>query len=682
MKKLPIHTLLLSFLALGACSDSDGPETPETPQESSTIDLSYMDTTVSPRDDFFKFANGNWVKENPVPSDESSWGSFNELRNRNNDILKQILESAAEADAEKGSTQQLIGDYFAAYMDIEGRDAAGTSPIKEHLDKIANAATKEDLVAVIADQHDFAINSFFNMGVDQDLGDNTQYIIYIGQGGIAMPTRDFYTEPGKEEIRQKYLEHVSKIFALSGIEMEAAKEKASTVLAIETRLAESSMGPTEMRNIEAMYNRMTFDEAKDKSPNFGWDNYLAARGIDTPESVVVTQPKFFMRFNDVLNTTSLEDLKTYLTWSLLDQMAGALTSDFDKQNFWFYSSVLRGVEEMKAPWERGLNHMQFSALGEAVGHAFVDETFSPESKAKVNEMVDNLTIAFEDRLDQLDWMSDSTKMMAREKLAAFGRKLGYPDKWTDYASLEISRESHAKNFLAGRAFDVKDNLSRIGDEIRKEEWGMPPHMINAYYDPLQNEIAFPAGILQPPFFDPNAEDAVNYGRMGMVIGHELTHGFDDQGAQFDKVGVFRNWWSAQDKEEFDKRTALLEAQFNEYIMLDTMHVNGKLTLGENIADLGGLTLAYYAYQNSLGEGGGKDREGYTWQQRYFIGFAQIWKINYKDEALQQQIETNTHAPGMLRVNGPLANMPEFFEAFGVQEGDSMRRPADKIAKIW
>jgi predicted metalloendopeptidase len=383
-----------------------------------------------------------------------------------------------------------------------------------------------------------------------------------------------------------------------------------------------------------------------------------------------------------LISTSEDELRTYLTWQLLDQVANALSSDFQMQNFSFYGSVMSGKKEMKPRWKRAIASLQGSALGEAVGHAFVDRAFSQESKDRVNVMVDNLMAAFAERLESADWLSESTIEAAKNKLANFTRKLGYPENWTDYSALDISRESYVQNYLNSRKFSVREELDKLGQPIDKTEWGMPPHMINAYYNPLYNEIVFPAGIMQPPFFDPEAEDAINYGRMGMIIGHEFSHGFDDQGSQFDATGLYSNWWTPEDFEEFGSRTSKLVTQFNGFEALPGLFVKGDLTLGENIADLAGLTLSYYAYQKSLE---GKERtvvHGFTNEQRYFIGFAQIWKINYTDEAMRQQVETNPHSPGMYRVIGPLQNMSEFFEAFDVQEGDYMRLPADQVTKLW
>jgi putative endopeptidase len=682
MRRAAYLFFLLATATLFTACGSDGGTTPTDNSEPHTVDLSFMDTTVSPRDDFFSFANGAWVANNEVPSTESAWGSFNELSERNNALLQEILNSAAENGGDKGSIDQLIGDYYYTLMDSTKRDADGVTPLQPELDKIASMTSKDELAPLVAEHHLQGIHPLFNMGIEQDLGDNTRTIAYIGQGGTGLPSKDFYEREDYAEIRAAYVEHITQIFILAGHEEADAKEEAGMCMKIETSLAAASMGPIEMRDISTQYNKRSVAEFKAMVPSFNWDIYFADMGVSDMDTLVVTQLAFFQNLEGLLNSTSDDELRTYLTWQLLDQVANALSSDFEKQNFSFYGTVMSGRKEMKPRWKRAISAMQGSALGEAVGHAFVDIAFSSESKDRVDVMVDNLMAVFAERLEEANWLSASTKEQAKNKLASFTRKLGYPENWTDYSAIEITRESYVQNYLSSRRFSVCKELNKLGQPIDKTEWGMPPHMINAYYNPLYNEIVFPAGIMQPPFFDPEAEDAINYGRMGMIIGHEFSHGFDDQGSQFDATGLYSNWWTPEDFEEFGKRTGKLVDQFNGFEALPGLFVKGDLTLGENIADLAGLTLSYYAYQKSLE---GKEREviqGYTNEQRYFIGFAQIWKINYTDEAMRQQVETNPHSPGMFRVIGPLQNMPEFWEAFDVQEGDYMRLPAEKITKLW
>lgn len=691
MKRIPLlfcSTAMLLFLSScggdepGGNSNNGDDSNGNAPTALKSIDLDYMDTTISPKEDFFQYANGNWVKDNPVPSTEASWGSFNELSDRNNDLLKEILETAASGEHEKGSIEQLIGDYYYSMMDSSKRDEDGVAPIKEDLDRIAALTSKDEIAAVNAHYASYGIGMFFNLGIEQDLGDINSTITYIGQGGMGLPSKDFYFKDEHAEIRSQYVEHIGKMLMLAGWEEAKAKAAAAACLEIETKLAEAAMDPVQLRQIQAQYNKTATDDFMAMTPSYKWNEHFEVINLTKLDTVVVTQPAFFSNLDGVLNSTSLGDLKSYMTWHLIDNLANALSSDFEKQNFAFYSTTLYGTKEMKPRWKRAISGMQFSALGEAVGHAFVDRAFTAESKERVDQMVTNLMAAFEERLTNIDWMGEETKAKAKEKLANFKRKLGYPDTWTDYSELDITRDSYLKNYMASKKFLVAEELDKLGKPIDKTEWGMPPHMINAYYNPLYNEIVFPAGIMQPPFFDPDAEDAINYGRMGAIIGHEFSHGFDDQGSQFDATGLYNNWWQPEDYQEFGARTSKLVEQFNEYEALPGLYVNGQLTLGENIADLAGLTLSYYAYQKSLE---GKERtevHGFTNEQRFFIGFAQIWKANYTEGKMKQQVATNPHSPPMFRVIGPLANMPEFFEAFDVQEGDKMRRPDDKMTKLW
>ncbi len=677
-----IKCLFFSLLIVGLASCGSGDAVNTTPEGLRTFDRSFMNTALDPAEDFFLYCNGSWVKNNPIPINQNSWSSFNELQDYNNSILKKILERASENGGEKGSVTQLIGDYYKTFIDIEKRDADGIAPIQEQLDKIEAVSNKADLVNVMADHHNYAINSFFSFNIEQDFKDNTKYAIFLCQGGIALPGREYYLDADKTELRKEYKVHVTQMFQLIGWDKATAQAGAAAILKIETALAKVSMGIEQLRKIKTQYNPMLMADAMQLYPSFNWNMYFEKRGVSMPETIIVTQPDFLRELENIMQNTSLEDLKAYYTWTLLDQSASSLTSTIDQQNFRFYWQIMRGIHSMRPHWERGLNYMHFSALGEALGHAYVDETFSAESKAKANIMVDNIIATFKERLDANEWMSDSTKVMAHIKLASFGRKLGYPDEWTDYSSLDINRESYYANYLAARAFDVRKRLDKLNGPINKNEWDMPSHTVNAYYNPLRNEIVFPAGILQPPFFDPEAEDALNYGRMGMVIGHELIHGFDDQGKQFDAVGELKNWWTQKDQVEFQERTEKLVNHCDNYLVLDTVHLRGELTLGENIADLGGLTLAYYAYLKSLEGKEKKIVNGYTPEQRYFICFAQLWKVNLTNEALIQQVKTNPHAPGMYRVNGPLSNMPEFFQAFNIPEDSPMRNSAENIADIW
>lgn len=647
-----------------------------------SVDWDGMDTTVSPKEDFYRFANGNWMKNNPVPESESRWGSFNEVKDRNNEIIKEILETAAATEgAEKASATQIVGDYYHCIMDKEKRAADGIAPIQPMLDKINNLKP-ENLELFLAEFHKKVGGTPFGFSIFEDLKDNQKYAVYLGQHGLGLPDKEYYfkTDEKSVETRAEYVKHVDRMFALAGME-GAYGEK---ILAIETNLAGDMMNSVEQRNIAALYNKMSYTDIKKNWSNFNWDKYFSAIGITGFTDIIVMQPKYMAKFNSALKTISLKDWKTYFTWELLNASASTLTPAMEKQNFDFYSAYMRGAKEMKEDWKTAIDAMT-SSVGDAMGKAFVEKAFSPEAKEKINNLVENLQIALGERLENLTWMSDSTKIQAKEKMASFTRKLGYPDTWKDISGLNIARNSYAENKMNVNIWQFEDMLSKYGKEVDKTEWGMPAHMVNAYYNPIQNEIVFPAGIMQPPFFDPNVEDAVNYARIGAVIGHEMIHGFDDQGAQFNGAGLFTNWWTDEDMAKFKEQTAILVDQYNQYKPIkgnEEVHVNGELTLGENIADFGGLTVAYAAFQKSLEGKEKKEINGYTPEQRFFIAFGQIWKGNARDEFLRTQVATDPHSPTEFRVNGTLSNMPEFFAAFNVEEGDPMRQPADKVASIW
>lgn len=650
-----------------------------------TVDFQDMDPSVDPTTDFFDFVNGNWIKKTEIPSTESSWGKFNILADNNNKVLRGILESAAKQKNEKGSVNQLIGDFYFTIMDSAKRDKDGIKPIQSELTAIDAIKDKKDLAKYVGHLHRFGIPAFYGLQVEQDLKDNSKMMLYVGQGGFSLPSNEYYTktDTASEAIKKAYRAHLKTMFGFLNMKPADAEKAAKHVYEIEAMIADSCITPLEERDIQASYNKRTWADFKKLAPSYNWDAYAAEVGLaPVPSEVIVTVPKAFRGFENILAKKSLPELKNYLKWQVFLSNGSRLSMAIEKQQFAFFGTTLRGAKTMKPLWKRAIGVIGNSAANEALGHAFVDKTFSPEAKKRVNEMVDNIFAAFSERLDTLEWMSPETRVKAKEKLKSFIRKLGYPDKWTDYSKLTLTRTSLVQNALACNEFDHLQNLAKLNAPIDKGEWQMPPHIVNAYYNPLWNEIVFPAGIMQPPFFDVTKEDAVNYARMGAVIGHELTHGFDDQGAQFDAAGNLVNWWSEEDLKNFQGRTQKLIDCFNSYEALPGVFVNGALTIGENIADLGGLKIAYYAYQKSLK---GKTREninGFTPEQRFFIAYGQIWCTKYTDKALKNQIYTNVHAPGKYRVLGPLSNMKEFFAAFNVKEGNKMRVPEDKMAKIW
>ncbi len=665
-----------ALLATG-CKDKTAEST-----ETATFNADFLDSTARPEDDFYQFANGLWLKNNPVPASESRWGSFNEVNERNNETLKTLLEEASKTSKDKGSVTQIVGDYFACIMDSTKRNADGIKPIQAELDRV-KGLTKENLADLVAHQHQFGMGSLFGFGVAEDLKDNTKYAIYISQVGLGLPDKTYYFNKDSASVamRTEYAKHVDKLFTLGGVGAEGVGAKE---LALETKFASASMDAVEQRNIEIQYNKYAYADFKKLCPNFNWDAYFAGIGVKQLDTIIVSQPAFLKNLNTMLASVSLDEWKMYFTNEVIADNASRLSDALEQEQFAFYQEYMRGAKEMKPRWKRAIGSYG-GTMGDVLGRAFVEKSFSDDAKKRVEEMVDNLQASLKERLKNLPWMSDSTKAKAMEKMASFTRKMAFPSKWKETNDLKISRSSYAENAMNASNFDFKLMVNKLGKPIDKTEWGMGAHIVNAYYNPVQNEICFPAGILQPPFFDPKAEDAVNYARMGAVIGHEMIHGFDDQGAQFDAKGLFQMWWTKDDFAKFSEKTNALVGQYNQYTPItgdSTVKVNGQLTLGENIADFGGLTVAYYAYQKSL-EGKKKENiKGYTPEQRFFISFAQIWKANSTDKALKTQVQTDPHSPAKFRVNGTLSNMPEFFKAFNIQEGAKMRQPQDKIVAIW
>ena len=645
------------------------------------IDVAAIDRAVQPGADFYRFANGTWLKENPIPASESRWGSFNIVAERNNLVLREILESVAnDKTATKGSAKDKVGTFYRLFLDEAKREKQGVSPAKADLDDINNLKNKNEIIPLIAKFHRKGIRSFFGFYIGQDLKNSTAYIPYISQGGLGLPDRDYYfkTDAKSQKIREEYVKHVDEIAKLFGL---GSAQFGQDILAFETSLAKPSMNRTERRNQEKQYNKRSYNQLVQAYPAIDFKTYFSEIKLSKFDSLIVSQPAFFEALNQLLATQSLESIKAYLNWNVMNTSAGYLNSALEKQNFYFYSTVLTGTTEQKPLWKRGIAAAN-SIVGELLGQLFVEKTFTPESKKRVNAMVDDIVAAFKVRINGLTWMSNETKEKALIKLASFNRKFGYPDKWKDYSKLEIKDDSYLANQYRASEFGFQDMINNLGKPIDRGRWGMLPQTVNAYYSPTLNEIVFPAAIMQPPFFDADADDAVNYGSIGAVIGHELTHGFDDQGAKYGADGNLKSWWTEEDKKLFEGKTKVLVNQFNNYYVSDSLHINGELTLGENIADLGGLTIAFEAYQMRLKKNPGEVINGFTPEQRFFIGFAQIWKNNVRPEALRQLILTDPHSPGEFRVLGTLSNMPQFYQAFGIKEGDKMYRKTEDRANIW
>jgi len=649
------------------------------------INLANFDTTVNPRNDFYHYVDGNWIKNNPVPASEGRWTAFNELDEKKLSNLKEILEAAAkDTTAKAGSNKQKIGDYYSTGMDSVKLQQDGITPLNEEFAAIAAIKNTNDLIKVIAHEHYIGIGPLFGYYVTQDQKISTQYISYLSQGGLGLPDRDYYLKEDEDskKLRAEYEKHLQNMFGLLTDKPEESAKESKTILNIETSLAKASMTRVQLRDPEIQYNKKTLAQVKELCPSVDWDTYLGSMNVSDIKEIIVTQPEFLKEVNNLLKKTSIDDWKIYLRWHLINGTAGKLSDSFVNEHFHFYGTVLNGVKELRPRWKRCLESTD-GAMGEALGQLYVEKYFSAESKKKVNEMVDNLIAAYKERLNTRDWMSAETKKQAVEKLDKIMKKLAYPDKWRDYSSLEIKKDSYVQNFLRANAFESKRVINKLNEPVDRTEWGMSPQTINAYYNPSLNEIVFPAGIMQPPFFDAEADDAVNYGAIGAVIGHEITHGFDDEGSQYDADGNLKNWWTAEDKAKFKEKTQRVVKQFNNYVPVDSVHINGELTLGENIADLGGLTIAYYAYKKSLeGKPQPEKIDGFTGEQRFFIAWTQGWRTNNRPEALKEQIKTNPHSPGQYRVIGPLSNLKEFYEAFNVKEGDAMYRPDSERAEIW
>ncbi|MGK9475692.1 M13 family metallopeptidase [Melioribacter sp. OK-6-Me] len=647
------------------------------------FDISNLNKSVSPRENFYEFAVGNWVKNNPIPPDQSRWGTFNVLIERNNELLRSIVEEvASNPNWEKGTAKQKIADFYVTAMDSARIEKYGYKPILplfEQIDKIRN---KAELIEAVAQFHKTGISPFFYFYVASDAKRSDLMAAHIYQGGVGLPDVEYYTKDDErsKEIREKYLQHVAKMFALAG-EEKNANDFAEKIMKIETALAKVSNTRLENRDPIKTYNKLTINALKKLTPSFDWDRYFEGLGVENLNVIIIRQPEFIKGMAALIDDVTLDDWKIYLKWNVINETAEALSTPFVMEKFEFEGKFLRGQQEIQPRWKRVINVMN-GTLGQLLGQVYVEKAFPPESKAKAKAIVDNILVSMKESIQNLDWMSDETKARALKKLSTFGVKIGYPDKWKDYSELEIKRDSYLKNLMRASEWEIKDNLKKIGQPTDKSEWSMNPQTVNAMYSPTRNDITFPAGILQPPFFNPDADDAINYGAMGAVIGHEITHGFDDQGRKYDENGNLNDWWTKEDNEKFQQRAQKLVDLYNSFVVIDTFKVDGALTLGENIADLGGLTISFNAFKKTEQYKKGESIDGFTPAQRFFLGWAQVWATNIRPEALKLQIKTDVHSPAVQRVNGPLMTMPEFFEAYNVQPGDPMRIPDDKIVKIW
>jgi putative endopeptidase len=648
-------------------------------------DPSNMDKNTLACADFYQYANGTWLKTTQIPAAYSSWGAFNVLAENNRKVLQEILEEAAKnTKAVKGSNEQKIGDFYASCLDEAKREAEGMKPLVPELARIDKIQDLRGVQAQVAYMHRHGIPALFSFGSLPDLKNSSMVMGAAGQGGLSLANRDYYTKTDEKSVklRDEFVKHITNMFQLVGDSAEDAAKNAQTVLALQTKLALGSRSSIELRDPTTQYHMMTSAQLSDLTPAFSWDDYRRGAGAPVTGDINVAHPEFFTALNKLFNEVSVADWKTYLRWHLITAAAPSLSSKFETENFNFFGKTLEGRKEQLPRWRRCVSATDAS-LGEALGQVYVARAFTPESKARMKTMVGNLIAAFHDRLQKLDWMSDETRKQAIAKLNAFGQKIGYPDKWIDYSTLNVSRDSYLANVLRSSEFDQIRDFNKINKPVDRKEWGMTPPTVNAGYNPLNNDISFPAGILQRPFFNPDADDAINYGAIGAVIGHEITHGYDDSGANFDARGNLENWWTESDKKNFDARSECVVNQFTSFEAEPGLHLQGKLVSGESIADLGGLYVAYDAFMKSLQ---GKPRpaniDGFTPEQRFFLGWAQVWASKETPEFSRLLVQSDPHPLSRFRVNGPLSNMPKFAEAFQCKTGDQMVRRDAERCQVW
>jgi endothelin-converting enzyme/putative endopeptidase len=679
----PSHRLIAAFVFISlplatALLQAQGGSASATNASTSGLDPAHFNKSVDACTDFYQFACGGWLAANPIPADRPRWGRFDELSEKNDEVLRRVLDAASSG---RDQAAKKIGDYYASCMDEQAIERSGAKPLDPDLKNIAALTSANRLPELVAELHKIGVGAFFSFGSEPDMKNASVVIAGADQGGLGLPDRDYYfrDDPRSVEIRKQYVDHVTKMLTLAGEPSEAARKDAESVMRLETALAKTALDRVSRRDPDKVYHRLTPEELQKLTPNFDWARYF--RGIGGPPitAINVSEPDFFKGLNQVIASTPIDELRAYLRWQLVHTNAVILSKAFVDENFHFYSATLQGVEEQRPRWKRCVSYVD-GDLGEALGQAFVKETFGPQAKADMLKMVADVENALERDVNTLDWMTEATKKQALAKLHATANKIGYPDQWRDYTALTIERGDAVGNSHRANTFEFHRQLNKIGKAVDKNEWSMTPPTVNAYYNPLENNINFPAGILQPPFYSAGRDAALNYGGAGAVIGHELTHGFDDQGRQFDASGNLRDWWTADDANAYKQRSSCIADEYSAFTAIDDVKLNGKLTLGENTADNGGLRLALMAYLGSDAAKTAQTIDGFTPEQRVFLGWASVWCENRRPEYERLQAQTNPHSPGRYRVNGVLANMPEFQKAFGCKADAPM--VSKSACRVW
>ena len=648
------------------------------------LDRANMDTTVSPGNDFFRYAGGGWLKKNPIPKSETRWGSFNELIENNNKALHTLLDSAAAIkNAPAGTSVQKVGDFFRTGMDSMNIERVGIEPLHEVFTRIDNLQDTSSLLGEIAFEHTEGMDLLFGFGIGPDDKNVSKEICQFGQGGLGMPSREYYFDEDErtQKLRAAYKKYIPKMLMLMGEDSITAEKDAADIYKLEESLAKASMTRVEMRDPYKQYNKYCTADANKLTPRMNWGKLLTDLKVKDQDTLIINQPEFYKAVSVLLKTVPVATWKIYLKYHVVNDMAPYLSSAFDRTRFEFYGTALRGQEEQKPRWKRVLQVIDRS-IGEVLGDLYVNKYFKPTAKQRMLELVNNLQQTYSERITRLDWMSDATKKKAQEKLNAFMKKIGYPDHWKDYNALTIVGNDYVKNIMAAAKWQYNFDLNKLGRPVERSEWGMTPPTVNAYYNPAFNEIVFPAGILQYPFFDENADDAVNYGGIGAVIGHEMTHGFDDQGRLYNADGNLANWWTADDSAKFVKKADVIVTEFNKIIVIDTQHANGSLTEGENLADLGGINIAYEAFKKTKQGKGNEMIDGFTPDQRFFLSWAQVWRASTRPEELASRLKTDPHSPSQLRCNVQVSNMDAWYKAFNIKPTDSLYRPEAERARVW